>query len=281
MSFEAACRVSSASLDSSARPVSNVTRNSCTETRAKRFAKALLTRASTASPWAAAPSARCRASVPIFVASVPMRVASFAVVRTAARSVVSLSTRAFSAASPASSLAILAFASVSASSSCCWEAHPRGARATAIQMNRRSVGRARVVDVGRIDAPLVGWPLLDAQADAFRRQLEVEPFGGREEVDHDAVLVPHDGRAGAGRQCALDAAGHIRPVEVIERLHVEDLGGGPRPNDTQGEEGEAIDLDGETLTLVGQGAVTPRVTEDERHRGLRDLQDGVGGCLGP
>src|SRR5262245_25151774 len=140
-----------------------------------------------------------------------MRVASFAVVRTAARSVVSLSTRAFSAASPASSLAILAFASVSASSSCCWEAHPRGASATAIpiQLDRRSVGRARVFDVGRIDAPLVGWPLLDAQADAFRRQLEVEPFSGREEVDHDAVLVPHDASAGACRQRALDAPGHI------------------------------------------------------------------------
>jgi len=74
-------------------------------------------------------------------------------------------------------------------------------------------------------------------------------------------------RQGYPTDAVLQYLGH-RSIDDIKEHSL-------RPYDAQGEEGKAIDLDGEALALIGQGAVAPRVAEEEGHRGLLDLQDGV------
>src|SRR5215475_3909521 len=131
---------------------------------------------------------------------------------------------------------------------------------------------------------LLSWPWtcrrvrssLDVDSDAFRRKLEMESLGGRVELDDHAVLIPHDGGAGAGDRRAFGAPANVGPVELVDRLHLEDLGARPGLREAEREKGEPIDLHGIGLALMGQGPTSPRVAEDKRYRGLCELERGVG-----
>jgi len=160
---------------------------------------------------------------------------------------------------------------------------PSGVRARAIPTQVRTARGDRVINVACIGAPLVS---VGMARSGGRSSLEIEPIpsGASLRLSPSVVVKRWTttpfwfrmGGARAGHCCAFDVPAIYVPGKVLERLQVVRLRA-RLARTTEGQEGETIDLHLDS-SCPGKVRVpaAPRVADDERHRGLRQLQCGVG-----